>query len=319
MKLHFFSIVLLLSQVSDGLAFVWRQSNALVSNGFLTDVYTVEGLPITMRVRQVPGDGNCLFHSIIACLEYACNTTHPSLNLNELMPKSAALRQMAVDYLVEDPDRVLYLEDGESVPVGELLAVVASQYNMTVENYCSHMRLPAVWGGGPEIVALSNCLQRPIHVYELGCAGRRFCLRRMACFGSPDFDGLQPLHILSADARFPNLKPGKQLLNGNHFLALFPENGKESEGESGDCIRGGESASRGSWFGVKTLNDLLSCCCLPPCPWWGKSAKKQEDVSNSATSDDVVESTSAVEDKDIIQSVEEMIEIDKDSKEAPAA
>ncbi|CAN0239868.1 unnamed protein product, partial [Ectocarpus sp. 12 AP-2014] len=42
--------------------------------------------------RQVPGDGNCLFHAISACLDHACNGTHPSLDLSELMPKSAALR-----------------------------------------------------------------------------------------------------------------------------------------------------------------------------------------------------------------------------------
>lgn len=43
---------------------------------------------------QVPGDGNCLFHAISACLDHACNGTHPSLDLNELMPKSAALRKV---------------------------------------------------------------------------------------------------------------------------------------------------------------------------------------------------------------------------------
>lgn len=43
---------------------------------------------------QVPGDGNCLFHAISACLDYACNGTHPSLDLNELMPKSAGLRKV---------------------------------------------------------------------------------------------------------------------------------------------------------------------------------------------------------------------------------
>ncbi len=49
-----------------------------------------------------------------------------------------------------------------------------------------------------------------------------FRLRRMACFGSPKFDYREPLHILSADCRFPDLKPGQEASNGNHFLAMFP-------------------------------------------------------------------------------------------------
>lgn len=35
------------------------------------------------------------------------------------------------------------------------------------------MRQSSVWGGGPEIVALSNALSRPIHVYELASNGVR--------------------------------------------------------------------------------------------------------------------------------------------------
>ena len=56
------------------------------------------------------------------------------------------------------------------------------------------------------------------------CEGSKpeFRLRRMACFGSPKFDDKEPIHILSADCRFPDLKPGQEAANGNHFLAIFP-------------------------------------------------------------------------------------------------
>lgn len=50
----------------------------------------------------------------------------------------------------------------------------------------------------------------------------QFTLRRMACFGSPKFDRREPLHILSADSRFPDVEPRKIRKVGNHFLALFP-------------------------------------------------------------------------------------------------
>jgi hypothetical protein len=51
----------------------------------------------------------------------------------------------------------------------------------------------------------------------------RFRLRRMACFGSPKFDRKEPINILSADSRFPDVRPGQQLPSGNHFMACFPE------------------------------------------------------------------------------------------------
>ena len=41
-----------------------------------------------------------------------------------------------MDYLVDNLKGSLYLEKEESVPVYELLSVVAAQYNMTAEHYC---------------------------------------------------------------------------------------------------------------------------------------------------------------------------------------
>ena len=89
---------------------------------------------------------------------------------------------------------------------------------------------------------MCNVLQRPIHVYELGVENfsaadikgetsrdehyskrPTFILKRMACFGSPRFDGKPALHILSADSRFPDLQPGQQSSAGNHFLSVFPD------------------------------------------------------------------------------------------------
>eukprot|EP00557_Chaetoceros_sp_GSL56_P010681 CAMPEP_0176478464 /NCGR_PEP_ID=MMETSP0200_2-20121128/1199_1 /TAXON_ID=947934 /ORGANISM="Chaetoceros sp., Strain GSL56" /LENGTH=287 /DNA_ID=CAMNT_0017874401 /DNA_START=780 /DNA_END=1640 /DNA_ORIENTATION=+ len=77
-----------------------------------------------------------------------------------------------------------------------------------------------------------------------------FQLRRMACFGSPKFDNCEALHILSADSRFPDVEPGKQLVSGNHFLVMIPEHvietfrklGEEAVGAKGVDVnvRGGD-------------------------------------------------------------------------------
>jgi hypothetical protein len=84
----------------------------------------------------------------------------------------------------------------------------------------------------------------------------------MACFGSPKYDHNTAIHILSADSRFPDVRPGHQLSAGNHFLALFPISRKkyknnndddDDDDDTGDHqphrrkrIRGGDSTSSSS-------------------------------------------------------------------------
>ncbi len=55
----------------------------------------------------------------------------------------------------------------------------------------------------------------------------------MACFGSPRYDRREPLHILSADSRFPDVEPKRIRRVGNHFLALFPVTKKSVGGGGG--------------------------------------------------------------------------------------
>jgi hypothetical protein len=210
----------------------------------------------------VPGDGNCLFHSISLCLCHAVNGTHWSLStarrdveqsLQDLYRHSQHLRRQAVACLSQKRGR-LFLQGRESLRASELVEAAAQQYGLTAQEYCAAMRQDSVWGGGPEIVALCNLLQRPIHVYELAtdeeeegaAAGREpaFVLRRMACFGSPRFDRRSPLHILSADSRFPDVRPGNQLAAGNHFLAVFPieEVHRKRKRIRGGCTRDRETS-----------------------------------------------------------------------------
>jgi OTU-like cysteine protease len=219
------------------------------------------------QIRQVPGDGNCLFHSISLCLHHAVNGTHydlsntpvepskrhtdmqrdgtvpaspsPPLRMDDLYVQSRRLRAQAVACLRAERRR-LYLQGREWMAAQELVEAAAQQYDLTPDEYCAAMEEEAVWGGGPEIVALCNLLQRPIHVYELASAPvDQFVLRRMACFGSPRFDHRAALHILSADSRFPDVRPGQQLAAGNHFLAVFPRHRRRG------VLRGGDTATEG--------------------------------------------------------------------------
>eukprot|EP00581_Thalassiosira_minuscula_P010277 CAMPEP_0183711680 /NCGR_PEP_ID=MMETSP0737-20130205/7130_1 /TAXON_ID=385413 /ORGANISM="Thalassiosira miniscula, Strain CCMP1093" /LENGTH=453 /DNA_ID=CAMNT_0025940247 /DNA_START=122 /DNA_END=1483 /DNA_ORIENTATION=- len=235
----------------------------------------VQNLSVPVRIRQVPGDGNCLFHSIAACLHFQEHGSHLPMDsyecFGDLRGRSLQLRNAAVDVLQSTQNgasgngnggvvglggfggggrRRLFLQGEEYLEARELLSAAAAQFDLDGEEYCELMRKESYWGGGPEIVALCNYLQRPIHIYELIPAdeatnllpsnnkdasssdknnnnnshkhNQQFNLRRMACFGSPKFDRREPLHILSADSRFPDIEPRRIRKVGNHFLALFP-------------------------------------------------------------------------------------------------
>lgn len=87
-----------------------------------------------------------------------------------------------------------------------------------------------------------------------------------------------PTRSESPETRFPNLKPGRQLANGNHFLALFPcPETVALSGPSGVGLGGGGpgslrgSAAEASAIGVggkkpgrfrRILSSVLTCSCL---------------------------------------------------------
>jgi hypothetical protein len=149
-----------------------------------------------------------------------------------LLRASRRLRRIAVDWLELDPQRELYLQDNDTIAARDLVCAIAERYNVTANDYCRSMRQVGRWGGGPEIVAISNALRRPIHVYELASTtceeGKKgsstFSFKRIARFGSPAFDrrNARAIHILSADSRFPRIKAGDQRETGDHFLTILP-------------------------------------------------------------------------------------------------
>lgn len=207
---------------------------------FLSDVFQSQEQHDSkhFRVRQVPGDGGCLFHALTVCLDYCHSSKHCDFGSAQRRI-SNQIRRLAVDLLQRGNDTFV-MDNKETIPSSQLLAVVADHYNMTTEEYCRKMVQPSTWGGGPEIVAICNHLKRPIHVYELsgteatdaaqnklqqkvplGTHQFKLCAK----FGSPTFDKKSPLHILCADGRFPDVDPREAKKVGDHFLALFPCDG----------------------------------------------------------------------------------------------
>ena len=187
-----------------------------------------EGNFSSFCIQQVQGSGDCLFHSIAIGMAYEDEARHLDMYDPVLTERVKALRALAVQTLTEDPNRTLHLEGEQELVTSELVAAAAEQYGVTAEDYCRSMRQAGVWGGGPEILALANALQRPIHVFEpvAACNGTEFRLQLCGAFGSPRFDATgKAVCIVAADDRFPNCKPTEVKRHGeggNHFLALLP-------------------------------------------------------------------------------------------------
>jgi len=176
-------------------------------------------------IQQVVGRGDCLFHAIAVGLAFD-EGLHLDMDDARIAQRATELRALAVDTLTAQPQRPLNVEGKQEVTAAEIVTAAAEQYGFPSGSaYCEAMRKPRVWGGGPEILALVNALERPIHVYEPVACEEEFRLRLCGAFGSPRFDARSPICIVAADDRFPKCLPTEVRLHGQgggHFLALLP-------------------------------------------------------------------------------------------------
>ena len=183
-------------------------------------------------VRQMPGDGSCLFYALAAGLlqsdadKQSAHALGNRTSWFSIRQKAADLRQMAVDALADkSPGNLLTISDNDKVHSSTLLEAAAASFGMSPKDYCKSMRQASCWGGGVEMVALSNALNRQICMYEpLLLQDGSFALHKIICFGPSETRAEKSLHVLIADNRFPARYHGKAQYEGggNHFLAVFP-------------------------------------------------------------------------------------------------
>lgn len=156
-------------------------------------------------VRQVPGDGGCLFHAIASWITFIKFRSHVKFDWRTRRI-SNELRKVAAKMLLSN--QTLYIENDDFMTAYTLLDVVSMQYNISQYDYCRIMLDSKTWGGGPEIIAISNHLKCPIYIYQLNtteCGNSkrmRFCLTLFTKVGSPRFDNVEPLHLLCCDGRY---------------------------------------------------------------------------------------------------------------------
>jgi len=112
-----------------------------------------------LRIHEINPDGHCLFSAI-----------GDQLALLNIIPPAQtgyqAVRYAASNYIYTHPDVFLPFlpsiegEDGVGAPNAGFMSRVG------FERYCMAIRDTAVWGGEPEILALSRAYNVPIHVIQ---------------------------------------------------------------------------------------------------------------------------------------------------------
>ncbi|KAI0637043.1 cysteine proteinase [Trametes polyzona] len=114
-----------------------------------------------LLIHEITPDGHCLFSAVA-----------DQLALLGIIPSSAAsyatCRKAAADYIHSHPDDFIPFLPSD---LGEDAAGATEPGLMNraqFERYCATMRDTAVWGGEPEVVALSRAFNVPIHVVQGG-------------------------------------------------------------------------------------------------------------------------------------------------------
>ncbi|KAI9064361.1 cysteine proteinase [Trametes sanguinea] len=114
-----------------------------------------------LMIHEITPDGHCLFSAVA-----------DQLSLFGILPSSqatyATCRKAAADYIHSHPDDFLPFLPSD---LGEDSAGATEPGLMNREQfdrYCTTMRDTAVWGGEPEVVALSRAFNVPIHVVQGG-------------------------------------------------------------------------------------------------------------------------------------------------------
>ena len=163
-----------------------RRSDLIDSDGFLLETFDVvdgceEELGAQrnriafhkcMRVRQVPGDGSCLFHSLAHGLR--ANASRP--------PGGEGARQLRatlMDWLSRNPEARI-----ADTPVTDW---VKWDSNCSVDDYANRMR-GFGWGGGIEMAAFARHFNVDVHVYERDRDGNAddYPYKRVARFEAGD-------------------------------------------------------------------------------------------------------------------------------------
>ena len=130
-------------------------------------------------LRNVPGDGDCVFHAVLSSVYISMGMLNPdyttTTSSNMLSSMVYEMRNVVANFL-SSPEGTLYVSNKPHgkrrlVRCTDLLTSAANGEAMSREEYLQKLRMPGrkggLYGGGPELTVLSNVLRRPISIYHL--------------------------------------------------------------------------------------------------------------------------------------------------------
>jgi len=127
-------------------------------------------------LRNVPGDGDCVFHAVLSSVFISMGMLNPdaAFTSNNLMSSMVLEMRNVVANFLTSPDGTLYVNNKPRkrlVRSRDLLVSAAKSEGFSTDEYLAKLRLPGrlggLYGGGPELTVLSNILRRPISIYHL--------------------------------------------------------------------------------------------------------------------------------------------------------
>jgi hypothetical protein len=157
-------------------------------------------------MRNVPGDGDCVFHAVLGSVFVSMGMINPDSAYSDTVHTMALEMRKVVANFLSSPEGTLYVNNRPRkriVRCRDLLASAAMAEGMSSEEYLTRLRRPGreggLHGGGPELTVLSNILRRPISIFHLkqrggsgvgGEEGEDNCreLQRMGVFGEGLFE-----------------------------------------------------------------------------------------------------------------------------------
>lgn len=113
---------------------------------------------LNLKIVEIPPDGHCLFSAIADQLNFK-NIT-PTHSQDEQYTYQLC-RRLASDYMRDHPDEFIHYLPGQDDGLEDGL-MSKTDY----EIHCDQVRDSARWGGEPEILALSKCLEYSIHIVQ---------------------------------------------------------------------------------------------------------------------------------------------------------
>lgn len=103
-----------------------------------------------LAIKDIESDGDCLYRAIEHQLSISRNSSE-KLNYQELRDKTSK-------YMLEHPDKFMpFLTSGSNSG-----PMTLKEYS----TYCNKISTTKTWGGNVELSALTQIINRPIHVYQ---------------------------------------------------------------------------------------------------------------------------------------------------------